>query len=700
MSKNEIKPHSLDLPRLTSIEYPLNVKNVEKVLNMTGGKDKIMESINSSSEPLELRLRPNDPFQHPIEGKPVHTDNLLVKISVPKKKFREQFHGDLQAYLEAVKNEHDEAVKTNSDESVKSLSANAFKAEPVGIVSRTYRFRGMTDYQYLTKNSSYAQRVKDSIMQGNLEKIKTLKVDVGKYPWSPNDTLNYKDVPFDMAPPPMFTSLKVSTSYNFKQNDNAVVTKDPTTGKEQVTLSKRARKLRTFILSWKDKSIPSEPDRTLFKEWHGWANVIKKEIRTIEAEWMLGQIVNLDEVFSPPSLDNDIDKKLTADYSKIPPPIYNYLCRNLNIRQALRSLDTIERLKELFKQQPIWLRKKAVLHLPASLRPFFKHCIAFVAYSYRNGPWRSCYIAFGIDPRSASKYSIYQSESFRLLGVKSRDLATRTFESDDEDKEESQSQGQSQGPSQTQVQSSELEEPPVEELIRQTEFYGNEFPRLLLFLIIDIKDPDVLTVLELNKDIAINKEPNEKFGWFNAEVLTTVRAIVRYKLPLLYKKKPISRERIRRIIETMSPSHVSPNGGKDLADKGDEGYNDEDDEGEDDEDDEDDELNQEEEDEDVNEEDEDVVHGGENGLQKIAEKNDINAETSNANNDDVEVDGDDDDKMDVDHEGEDSAVAADGVLLQGRSEEDLLVRLEKTNPKQFIEVKKLMGIIKQEDVMM
>src|SRR5438034_299258 len=77
---------------------------------------------------MELRFRPDDPFCHPINGDVIPTSNLLLKVTRRKKKQNKN-----------VSREKEE--KANAKEDV--------KFDILGIISKTCRFRGMSDYQYV-----------------------------------------------------------------------------------------------------------------------------------------------------------------------------------------------------------------------------------------------------------------------------------------------------------------------------------------------------------------------------------------------------------------------------------------------------------------------------------------------------------------------------------------------------------------------
>ena len=114
---------SLALPtkHFFSVEYPGYVQptSVPKALAHLGGPGSLESafrrgSTSSRSEPLiELRLRPEDPFAHPVPGDVVPTNNILIKVRKRERKHVEGQEGP----------------------------AGEFVAEAVGVIPKTARFR-------------------------------------------------------------------------------------------------------------------------------------------------------------------------------------------------------------------------------------------------------------------------------------------------------------------------------------------------------------------------------------------------------------------------------------------------------------------------------------------------------------------------------------------------------------------------------
>ncbi|EDQ92247.1 uncharacterized protein MONBRDRAFT_23213 [Monosiga brevicollis MX1] len=77
-----------------------------------------------------------------------------------------------------------------------------------------------------------------------------------------------------------------------------------------------------------------------------------------------------------------------------------------------------ERLKELFKRQPIWPLKGITEELQhdvdhSTMGWLVKVPLRSVAYNFKSGPWRSLHIAYGYDPRADPKAHKFQTVDWR-----------------------------------------------------------------------------------------------------------------------------------------------------------------------------------------------------------------------------------------------------------------------------------------------
>ncbi|CAG8434613.1 15083_t:CDS:10 [Funneliformis mosseae] len=170
------------------IEYPGYVKSVDKVLQTLGGEKGLKKAVNESL--MELRFRPDDPFCHPINGDVIPTSNLLLKVTRRKKKRQNK-----------NMNRGDEG-NANVKEDV--------KFDILGIISKTCRFRGMSDYQCIP-----------SIKHPILEYRKALEsLDVDKI-------MGFESIINDIKeesnlPPPSFSRVECPMDYGYQQNTAVV----------------------------------------------------------------------------------------------------------------------------------------------------------------------------------------------------------------------------------------------------------------------------------------------------------------------------------------------------------------------------------------------------------------------------------------------------------------------------------------------
>lgn len=222
--------HSLDLPKITAIEYPANVQNEERAIEMVGGPEAIAKATETRDTPLELRFR-DDPFEHPISSRLAKNSNILLKITVAKRHV-DAAGGDLRKALE--------------------LAEGQYEAVPTNIIEANFRFREMSDYQYNTMNSPFINKFRESLATGDLEAVKSLKMEGANM---------LKDDQADIVPPPKFSSIKYPFPYAYKQNPAVAVVDDGSGGSKLINTT-ASQKLDSVIIGW-DEEVPTGPQKQL-----------------------------------------------------------------------------------------------------------------------------------------------------------------------------------------------------------------------------------------------------------------------------------------------------------------------------------------------------------------------------------------------------------------------------------------------------
>ena len=89
----------------------------------------------------------------------------------------------------------------------------------------------------------------------------------------------------------------------------------------------------------------------------------------------------------------------------------------------------ITEMRTAMEERPIWTRRGMWNRLAAKFEAIedpkkgalgprsgalIKHCLPFVGYQFKGGPWRDAMVRYGVDPRSDPQYRIYQTLIFKL----------------------------------------------------------------------------------------------------------------------------------------------------------------------------------------------------------------------------------------------------------------------------------------------
>lgn len=94
--------------------------------------------------PAHLKLRPEDAMARPLVSTVSQTNNILLKVTVPKRTGRKRKRGSDEPFTDVPEDALGPQRHT-SKELMRCLRANPsqYKIQPVGKVERTHVFRGM-----------------------------------------------------------------------------------------------------------------------------------------------------------------------------------------------------------------------------------------------------------------------------------------------------------------------------------------------------------------------------------------------------------------------------------------------------------------------------------------------------------------------------------------------------------------------------
>ena len=239
---------------LLCIQFPGIVNNVDKMLTMIGGLEKLLKCYKSQGDRLELRFRPDDVYCRGVYGDKVIIDQVLVKVI--------------------------KKTVTYSDGS----NDVTYNAKVIGICRSCYTYTSLMDFQYLPM-----ERVTSSLAEsGDTEPPPTKKRKMKKkHPQVETsvESCSYRSIaneaipndPFDpstnyemneSAPlvilPAIFCRFdRPSINYDFKDNEHREGRlKDLSCeldSKAVIAKTRKSRALKGHVVSWTNE-IPQEPN--------------------------------------------------------------------------------------------------------------------------------------------------------------------------------------------------------------------------------------------------------------------------------------------------------------------------------------------------------------------------------------------------------------------------------------------------------
>ncbi|PWW72505.1 hypothetical protein C7212DRAFT_226827 [Tuber magnatum] len=235
-SRNVYAPwHTVPPRKIISIEHPAIIRNVDKAIETLGGARALKKlSETNASSGLDLRFRPEDIMQPPIQSKIVETNNILLKIRIPKRKRAPGEGPDERSVLDKLRD-----------------AGGEYTIETVGTIARTVRFRDMANYQFNTADMEIVQRVRAELGGLEYEKIKNFDIPTSR---------GLSDL-HPILPPPLFSNTTMQHNYHYRQNP--AIKRTLVAGKPALLNLQAAPKTLTPIVHISAPTIPLHPPDSL-----------------------------------------------------------------------------------------------------------------------------------------------------------------------------------------------------------------------------------------------------------------------------------------------------------------------------------------------------------------------------------------------------------------------------------------------------
>ncbi|KAE8346168.1 hypothetical protein BDV24DRAFT_158967 [Aspergillus arachidicola] len=241
--------------RIVTVEHPAIIKNVDKAIDTLRGNTGISKILNppKADSPANLYLRPEDAMSRPIQSTSLPSNNILLKVTVPRRTGRKRKRGSDEPFtgvpVSTLGSEFQ--PRRSARELLRSLSDNVgrYQIEPVGLVSRTHVFRGMPDFAFSSTGSSFSNRFREQILPFDYEKMKQFNLDMAKG-MSSN---------VDIIPPPSFSQGDIPFTYAYRQNQ-AVRQSIDSSGNITTVNTQKSTKVLTHLVSYDVPEVPTKPN--------------------------------------------------------------------------------------------------------------------------------------------------------------------------------------------------------------------------------------------------------------------------------------------------------------------------------------------------------------------------------------------------------------------------------------------------------
>lgn len=365
------------------VDYPGLVKNESIAIKTLGGTERINQALSRKNCNLLLNFTPENIF-----SKSLCSDQIDDPNSASDFTFLEPPSESDETKTESLKNPIVSSSKQNdfvcmpclvlSFKKLKNRSET--KVEIIGKVKRFHNFNKMADFQYLPMSCS-TQRTTNNQNQA-----------VNKFTYNAfYDTFMFQNIQnYDhelrknqlnqlFILPPFFSRFDDPINYSYRSEPS----------KRQI--------LEQINESNKDLMGNSDSGQEpVTKQEHSKITEENKEesnflIRSMRQE-------RSSQAFLVPFNSRDVPEKPS---DKLKP------ARTEQIREC------ISKLTELFEQRPCYL-KSVLLCITNFSASLLKETLPYVAYYFTTGPWRSCWVKYGYDPRKHPEAKIYQMIDYRL----------------------------------------------------------------------------------------------------------------------------------------------------------------------------------------------------------------------------------------------------------------------------------------------
>ena len=124
-------------------------------------------------------MRPDDILAKGIQSKSIKTDNVLLKVTVPKRTGRKRKRGSNGPFKKDPDWNSNAPLPIDGRELLRILQDHPdnHSITALGSITGTHRFRQLPDYQWTTSSDTMMEHIRDTLLSGDFHKLKKFKLD-------------------------------------------------------------------------------------------------------------------------------------------------------------------------------------------------------------------------------------------------------------------------------------------------------------------------------------------------------------------------------------------------------------------------------------------------------------------------------------------------------------------------------------------
>ncbi|CEM15051.1 unnamed protein product [Vitrella brassicaformis CCMP3155] len=510
-------PPGPPLPEFIRIEVPGTVQDPQAVIKAMGGEDEISAAVRDDDpdRPLSIRLGENDRFATPVPSRHCDTSDLLVRVR------RRKYADGRQEIV---------------------------NFQPVGYVTRAYRFRALADFYFTPPETARSRPVLD------LDDIRIPEDEMAFFR-PPYFSKLYDSFDFQLPeePPPAAAKAKAKAKAAAAKAEGEAA---PAAAAAAAAAGDEGEGAMEMVKEEPEEMNPEakkKPSgrgarRTFARKWAEATPAIEQEegeasppaaAATAAAATPAGgegrEVADTSTAVVPaPSAAKDkkaqVQLVFLAKFSDQGIPARP---SDIDFKPGAAVSEIVARL---FEEKPIWLRPQVDYFARARLREkepltgvsdwSLRRVIAYHSYSWQDGPWRLALCRWGYDPRQDPEGRFFQVIDFRdpyfrstaynpqqekTKGKPSAAAAAAAAVAGGQEGQEGQQEG------------AEEKEPTFEQLMR-----FQVPPKMMnqMYILGDIDDAPLQKVL---KEAQLLQQPKIDTGWFDKKTLTQIRNHLKLK---------------------------------------------------------------------------------------------------------------------------------------------------------------------------